>query len=195
MGLAGSCPNATLDGAVLPATLCLAVLGALDQPPAEAPLHLTATDATLRLGAEAFGLQLASLAPTRPAVGSAAAQVLRPPTRALSDDTEWLVRQILSIDQQLRAPAPTWVAPVVGGGIIVSATTFGLTALGVSLGASGLVVLAMVMGTLLGVVGLVVAGVAGFYGWAEATRRAQLEERRARLIEQLERKSPQPERG
>ncbi|MBE2251215.1 MAG: hypothetical protein IAE78_16870 [Myxococcus sp.] len=119
------------------------------------------------------------------------AQLLAPPLPAarLVDERDALVVRILALDQQLRAPAPTWAAPLTGGGLGVAALTFGLTALGVSTGATGLAVAFMVLGSMLGVVALIGGIVAGLYGHAEAVRRAQVEERRERLLQELERRS------
>ncbi|MDP1918770.1 MAG: hypothetical protein Q8L14_21155 [Myxococcales bacterium] len=127
----------------------------------------------------AFALTLATaqFSPTAPPVG------LR-----LIDASDSLLVRIMALDHQLRAPAPTWAAPLSGAGLGVAALTFGLTALGVSTGATGIVVLFMVLGTMLGIVGLIGGVVAGVYGFAEAARRAELEERRERLLDELDRR-------
>lgn len=106
----------------------------------------------------------------------------------LIDSSDSLLVRIMALDQQLRAPPPTWAAPLSGAGLGVAALTFGLTAIGVSTGATGIVVLVMVLGTMLGIVGLIGGVVAGVYGFAEAARRAELEERRERLLEELDRR-------
>lgn len=125
----------------------------------------------------ALTLATAQFGPTTPPLG------LR-----LVDESDSLLVRIMALDQQLRAPAPTWAAPVSGTGLGIAAVTFGLTALGVSTGATGLVVVFMVLGTMIGIVGLIGGIVAGVYGFAEAARRAQLEERRERLLEELDRR-------
>jgi hypothetical protein len=127
----------------------------------------------------AFALTLttAQLGPSTPPLG------LR-----LVDESDSMLVRIMALDQQLRAPAPTWAAPLSGAGLGVAALTFGLTALGVSTGATGAVVLVMVLGTMLGIVALIGGIVAGVYWFAEAARRAQLEERRERLLEELDRR-------
>jgi hypothetical protein len=106
----------------------------------------------------------------------------------LVDEGDSLLVRIMALDQQLRAPAPTWAAPLSGAGLGIAALTFGLTALGVSTGVTGAVVLVLVLGTLLGIVALIGGIVAGVYGFAEAARRAQLEERRERLLEEFDRR-------
>jgi hypothetical protein len=127
----------------------------------------------------AFALTLATaqFSPADPPVG------LR-----LIDASDSLLVRIMALDQQLRAPAPTWAAPLSGAGLGVAALTFGLTALAVSAQATGIVVLFMVLGTMLGIVGFIGGVVAGVYGFAEAVRRAELEERRERLLEELDRR-------
>ena len=109
-----------------------------------------------------------------------------PPGLRLVDASDSLLVRIMALDQQLRAPAPTWAAPLSGAGLGIAALTFGLTALGVSAGATGIVVLFMVLGTMLGIVGFIGGVVAGVYGFAEAARRAELEERRERLLNELD---------
>lgn len=108
------------------------------------------------------------------------------PTARLVDDRDALLSRIMAIDHQLRQPAPTYVGPLVGGGLGLAGLTFGLTVLGISLKATGIVVALMVLGTMAGVVGLIGAVVAGIYGWGEAVRRAQMDERREKLLEQLD---------
>ncbi len=108
------------------------------------------------------------------------------PGARLLDDRDSLLTRIMAMDSQLRAAKPTAAAPIAGVGIGVAAIAFGLTALGISLNASGVVVLFLVLGSMAGVVGVIAAIVAGLFGWSEEVRRAQLSERRDRLMLELE---------
>lgn len=103
---------------------------------------------------------------------------------------EGLASRILAMDQQLRAPAPTWAAPATGISFGVSALTIGLSVFAVTTQVTGIAVLFVVLGVMTGIVAAIIGMVAGFFGWGDAVRRAQLQERRDRLLDELEKRSP-----
>lgn len=105
------------------------------------------------------------------------------------DDRQSLVARIMALDAQLRTPTTDWAAPLIGIGLGLSAVTFGLTAYGVATNAGPVATIFMVLGTMLGIVTGIASITAGFVGHAEASRRADTEARRERLMREFELKS------
>ncbi|MER2563347.1 MAG: hypothetical protein ABTQ32_21645 [Myxococcaceae bacterium] len=108
--------------------------------------------------------------------------------RLMPDDG--LASRILAMDSQLRAPAPTWAAPAAGASFGVSALTLGLSVFAVTNHITGIAVLFVVLGVMVGVIAAIVGIVAGFFGWGDAVRRAQIQERRDKLLDELDKRSP-----
>ncbi|MBL8917937.1 MAG: hypothetical protein JNJ54_03680 [Myxococcaceae bacterium] len=100
-----------------------------------------------------------------------------------------LITRILALDRQLRAPAPTWAAPVAGAGLGLGALTFSLAAVGLMNRPTVSATLFLVLGVLLGSLTTIGGTVAGVVGYGEAVRRAELDDRRQRLVDELERRA------
>jgi hypothetical protein len=107
--------------------------------------------------------------------------------RLVPDDG--LVTRILALDRQLRTPPPTWAAPLTGAGLGLGALTFSLAAVGLSSRPTVTATLFLVLGALLGSLASIGGTVAGLVGYGEAVRRAELDERRQRLVDELARRS------
>lgn len=100
-----------------------------------------------------------------------------------------LVTRILALDRQLRAPAPTWAAPIAGAGLGLGALTISLAVVGLRGRPTVTATLFLVLGVLLGSLTTIGGTVAGLVGYGEAVRRADLDDRRQRLIDELERRA------
>lgn len=107
----------------------------------------------------------------------------------LIEDRDGLVTRILALDRQLRAPGATWAVPAAGIGLGLGALTFSVAAIGFLGGTTTTAGVFLGLGALVGVVATIVGMVAGFFAYADALRRAQLDERRQRLIDELERRA------
>lgn len=113
--------------------------------------------------------------------------------RLVRDDG--LATRILALDRQLRSPGPTWAAPIAGAGLGLGALTFSLATIGLSNRPTTVATLFLVLGALLGTLTSIGGTVAGLVGYGEAVRRAQLDDRRQRLLDELERRATEQPGG
>lgn len=110
----------------------------------------------------------------------------------LIEDRDGLVTRILALDRQLRAPRATWAVPAAGVGLGLGALTFSVATIGLMGRPSTAAGVFLGLGALVGVVATIVGMVAGFFAYADALKRGQLDERRQRLIDELERRAQPP---
>ncbi len=83
-----------------------------------------------------------------------------------------------------------WISALGMALAIISALTLGLSVFAVTNHVTGIAVLFVVLGVMVGVIAAIVGVVAGFFGWGDAVRRAQIQERRDKLLDELEKRSP-----